>query len=68
MKVFIVIQTSSCYDGWHGSTDTDNIGVYSTKELAKSHCPPDVVEQNEGDECTTSWHYEEWNIDEKPIP
>ena len=42
MKVFIVIQTFSTFDGYHHAENTTNIGVYSTKELAKSHCLPDM--------------------------
>jgi len=60
MKVYIVIMTFSTFDGWHGTTDTSIVGVYSTKELAESKCLPTTVEQNSGDECTTSWDAEEW--------
>ena len=62
MKVFIVIRTESSYDGFHYSESTSIEDVFATKELAKSHCSPTQTEQNSGEECTTEWHYEEWNI------
>jgi len=62
MKIYIVIQKLSTWDGWHGTESVFNIGVYSTKELADSHCCPTHTEQNSGEECTTEWHVEEWDL------